>query len=172
MRWWAALLTLVMLVPGSVTTQVSGPILPADIGPGDRLSITAESGDRFTGRLIAEQAGSLVLSVADRDRAVPYSEIVRVTKRRNRFFLGPLIGLAAGLAVGLPLKRRFENEAADGGPMLAWSVGIGVAVGSLVIATHIGRSISASGASRPDRQSSRRRSSDRSGWSRSRNGPR
>ena len=129
---WAAILTLVTLAPGSVTAQVSGPILPADIDPGERLSITANSGDRFTGRLISEQAGALVLSVADRDRPVPYSEIDRVTKRQNRFFLGPLIGLAAGLAVGLPLKRRFENEAEDGGPMLAWSVGIGVAVGSLI----------------------------------------
>jgi hypothetical protein len=128
----AALITLVMLVPVSVTAQVSGPILPADIVPGDRLSVTAMNGDHVTGRLISEQAGAVVLSVADRDRAIPYSEIVRITRRRNRFFLGPLIGLAAGLAVGLPLKQRFENEARDGGPMLAWSMGIGVAVGSLI----------------------------------------
>ncbi len=132
MRWLAVLLTLVMLAPGSVTAQVSGPILPAGIEPGDRLTITALTGERVSGRLISDQADALVLTVATRDRSIPYSEIDRITSRRNRFLFGPLIGLAAGLTVGLPLRSRFENEAADGGPVLAWSVGIGVAVGSLI----------------------------------------
>jgi hypothetical protein len=47
-----------------------------------------------------------------------------------------LIGAGLGAAGAAPLAtlvhRRFENEAADGGAVAAWTVGLGALVGALI----------------------------------------
>ena len=59
-----------------------------------------------------------------------------MTRRHNRFLFGPLVGLGAGLAIGLPAKTRFDNEGREGDVILAWTVGVGVVVGSLIDAVN------------------------------------
>jgi hypothetical protein len=128
-----------MLVTGAplvaTAQQEPSPLLP-DARPGDRLTVTTGSGATFRGRLLEQTADAVVLRSDGRERAIARGEIERVTERRNRFLLGPLIGLAAGLAAGMPLKTRFDNEAANGDALLALCVGLGVATGVVIDLTN------------------------------------
>jgi hypothetical protein len=99
---------------------------------GDRLTVTTASGTRLSGRLVADDRGSLVLRSGSREQTIAHADVVRVDRRHNRFLFGPLIGLGGGLAAGLPLKTRFDNEAANGNAWLGLMVGLGVGVGSVV----------------------------------------
>lgn len=123
-------LALIVGTPIAAAAQGAGSILPPDSKAGDRLTVTTTTGTRLTGRLVTDAAGMLVLRSDDRERKIAHDEIDRVTRRHNRFLFGPLIGLGAGLAVGLPFKRRFDNEGANGDALLALSVGIGVGTGT------------------------------------------
>jgi hypothetical protein len=123
---------LTLALPLATSAQEAGVLLPLNSHPGDRLTVTTTSGQRVTGRLVSDGDGKVVLVADDEERTIGHREIDRVTQRHNRFLFGPLIGLGAGLAMGLPAKRRFDNEGRDGGVLLAWSVGVGVVVGSLI----------------------------------------
>jgi hypothetical protein len=128
----APLICLVLItgVPFAAVAQQAGSILPSDVETGDRLTVTTTNGTRLTGRLVSDAGGALVLRADDRDRRFAHGEIGRVTRRHNRFLFGPLIGLGAGLAIGLPFKKRFDNEGANGDALLALFVGIGVGTGT------------------------------------------
>lgn len=104
--------------------------------PGDRLTITTSTGARFSGRLIAETPDAVVVRSGDTERSIARTDIERVTRRQNRLLFGPLIGLGAGLGVGLPLKKRLDNEGANGDALLALSVGMGLATGVVIDLTN------------------------------------
>jgi hypothetical protein len=125
-------LALLLATPLATSAQQSGPMLLPGSDPGDRVTVTTTSGERLTGRLITDSNGALVLFVDERERTIGYQEIDRVTRRHNRFLFGPLIGLGAGLASGLPAKKRFDNEGRDGNAFLVWTIGVGVGLGSLI----------------------------------------
>lgn len=128
---WLGLL-LVIGLSGSAGDQETARLLPADARTGDRLTVVTASGTRFSGRLLRDDAGALALRSGGRERTIPHADVVRVDRRRNRFLFGPLIGLGGGLAAGLPLKSRFDNEGANGGAWLGLMVGLGVGVGSVI----------------------------------------
>jgi hypothetical protein len=130
MRVLVVFLLLVLGAPIAAAAQGSGSILPPDSKPGDRVTVTTTSGARLEGRLVTDGAGALVLRANDRERPIAHDEIGRVTRRHNRFLFGPLIGLGAGLAIGLPIKKRLDNEGADGDALLALFVAIGVGTGT------------------------------------------
>jgi hypothetical protein len=132
MRILSVCLALLVATPLVTNAQGSGRLLPLGSEPGDRLTVTVTSGERVTGRLVSDGNGSLVLVADAQERSIGHRDIDQVTRRHNRFLFGPIIGLGAGLAIGLPAKRRFDNEARDGDVVLAWTVGVGVAVGSLI----------------------------------------
>ena len=125
-------LALLLTAPLATSAQESGSMLPRGTDAGDRLTVTTTSGERFTGRLVTDGNGALVLIVNEQERTIGPGDIERVTRRHNRFLFGPLVGLGAGVAIGLPAKRRFDNEGRDGDVILAWTVGVGVVVGSLI----------------------------------------
>jgi len=54
-----------------------------------------------------------------------------VDRYRNRVLLGPLTGLGGGLAAGLPLRTRFNNEGDNGDAWLALMVGLGAGFGTV-----------------------------------------
>lgn len=107
-------------------------LLPPDTDRGDRVTVTTANGTRLSGRLSRDDGGELVIRRQGRDETIRHAEVTRVDRHRNRFLLGPLVGLGAGLAVGLPLERRFDNEAANGNTALALSVALGVGVGTVI----------------------------------------
>jgi hypothetical protein len=125
-------LALVIAFPVFAGAQSSGSLLPEGSKAGQRLTVTTASGARLSGRLVADDRGSLVLRSDSRERTIAHSEVARVDRRHNRFIFGPLIGLGGGLAAGLPLKRRFDNEGGDGNAWLGLMVGLGVGVGSVI----------------------------------------
>jgi hypothetical protein len=129
-------LTLLFAAPRAAGAQGGGSILPADADPGDRLTVTTASGERLTGKLVTDGNGALVLLSNRQNQTVAHADVERVTRHHNRFLFGPLFGLAAGLAAGLPLRSRLENEGRDGDVFLAWTVGIGVGLGSLIDLTN------------------------------------
>ena len=90
------------------------------------------SGEHVRGRLLRDDATALTIRSEGRDATLPHTDIVRVDRYRNRVLIGPLVGLAGGLAAGLPLKRRFDNEGENGNAWLALSVGLGVGFGTVV----------------------------------------
>jgi hypothetical protein len=132
MRELFVCLAVFLATPLATSAQESGPILPRGSEPGERLTVTTASGERVTGRLVSDGNGALVLLANERERTIGHREVDRVTQRHNRFLFGPLIGLGAGLASGLPAKKRFDNEGRDGNVLLAWTIGVGVGLGSLI----------------------------------------
>ena len=123
---------LLIAFPALAGAQQPSSLLPKDSKAGDRLTVTTASGTRLSGRLVADDRGSLVLRSGSRERTIAHSEVIRVDRRHNRFIFGPLIGLGGGLAAGLPLKTRFDNEGGNGSAWLGLMVGLGVGVGSVI----------------------------------------
>jgi hypothetical protein len=132
MRALTVCLALLVGAPTLAHGQQSGSLLRSEARPGDRLTVTTAGGAEFSGRLMLDNAGELVLRSNDRTQAIAHADVVRVERRRNRFLFGPILGLGAGLAAGLPLKRRFDNEGANGDALLALSVGLGVGLGTVI----------------------------------------
>lgn len=119
----------------SVTASAQSPdLLSGRAEPGDRITVTTTAGAEVRGKLRSDMLGTLVLETGEGDRRFSYGEIDRASRYRNRILWGPLIGLAAGLAVGLPLAKYAENEAKGeaGKRALVGIVGIGVGIGTLI----------------------------------------
>jgi hypothetical protein len=127
-----AVLFLLLATGTAGAQQPATPLLPADTGPGDRLTVYTADGQRIAGRLLVDNDGTLVLRSGDGERWIKHTDVRQVDRHRNRFLFGPLIGLAAGLAVGLPVRTRFNNEGSNGDALLAMSVAAGVGLGSLI----------------------------------------
>lgn len=136
MRTVTLCLVLLTGLPLVARAQGNSASLLPEAQPGDRLTITTSNGARFSGRLIAETPDAVVVRLGSSERSIARTDIERVTRRQNRFLLGPLIGLGAGLGAGLPLKKRFDNEAANGDALLALSVGLGLATGVVIDLTN------------------------------------
>ena len=114
----------------AASAQSAGSLVP-EARTGDRLTITTTGGERVRGRLLRDAATALTIRVDGREATLPHTDVVRVDRYRNRVLLGPLIGLGGGLALGLPLRTRFNNEAANGDAWLALMVGLGVGFGTV-----------------------------------------
>jgi hypothetical protein len=102
--------------------------------PGDRLTITTRDGTQSKGRLVDVGVDALVVQAADGLRKFAYDDIDRVRRHKNTILIGALIGAGSGLAVGLPLRRRANNEAADGDRILTAFLVAGTGVGALLSA--------------------------------------
>ena len=98
---------------------------------GDRLTVTLRDGARMHGRLIDTRDG-LVLRHRDDQRTFSFGDLETVTRRKNGLILGPIIGTAAGLAIGLPVRTRLNNEGENGDKALTVLVVSGVAIGTLL----------------------------------------
>lgn len=129
-----ALVLLFVLLGGGTAAaqQPATPLLPPDTGTGDRLTVHTADGRRVGGRLLVDNDGTLVLRSGGAERWIKHADVRQVDRHRNRVLFGPLIGLAAGLAVGLPARKRFDNEGANGDALLAMSVAGGVGLGTLI----------------------------------------
>jgi len=125
-------LALLLATPMATSAQEPGSILPLDSDPGDRLTVTTISGERVRGRLVTDGNGALVLRSNREEQTIAHADIASVTRRHDRFLFGPLIGLGAGLATGLPIRLLMDNEGLNGDVALGWTVGIGVGLGSLI----------------------------------------
>jgi hypothetical protein len=130
MRCVSLTLAFVLAAASAARAQSAGSLVP-EARTGDRLTITTSSGDRVRGRLLREASSALTIRADGRDATLPYTDIVRVDRYRNRVLLGPLIGLGGGLAAGLPLRTRFNNEGGNGDGWLALMVGLGVGFGTV-----------------------------------------
>jgi hypothetical protein len=129
----ALVLLLLLVISGTANAQQRAtPLLPPDTGPGDRLTVYTADGNRVGGRLLIDNDGALVLRSDGAERWIKHADVRQVDRHRNRFLFGPLIGLAAGLAVGLPLRTRLDNEGAGGDTALAMSVVAGVGLGTII----------------------------------------
>lgn len=114
----------------AASAQSAGSLVP-EARTGDRLTVTTTSGERVRGRLLRDAASALTIRVDGREATLPHTDVVRVDRYRNRVLLGPLLGVGGGLAVGLPLRTRFNNEGQNGDGWLALMVGLGVGFGTV-----------------------------------------
>jgi hypothetical protein len=130
MRVLLLAIVLGLTATSAANAQSAGSLVP-EARTGDRLTVTTTSGDRVRGRLLRDAASALTIRVEGRETTLSHTDIVRVDRYRNRVLLGPLIGFGGGLAVGLPLRTRFNNEAANGDAWLALMVGLGVGFGTV-----------------------------------------
>ena len=132
MREALVCLALVLWTPIVAAAQAGGLMRPPGSALGTRVTVTTTTGEQFRGRLLEDAGGALVLQSGGGERRIPHLAVERVTRRHNRFLFGPLIGLGAGLAVGMPLKRRWDNEGGNGDAWVKLFVGIGVATGTVM----------------------------------------
>lgn len=96
---------------------------------GDRITVTLRDGAMMRGRLVDANDALLVEHNSDR-RTIPFADIDRVAKRKNGILLGALIGTAAGIAIGLPVRSYLNNEARDGDQAFWVFVISGAAIGT------------------------------------------
>ena len=132
MRSLILALVLILAPSARANAQGSGTVLPTTARAGDRITVVTTNGARFSGRLVTDGAGTLVVRSRGGEQRISHLDLARVDRHRNRFFLGPLIGLGVGLAIGTPLQARFDNEGANGSALMALSLAAGVGVGTLV----------------------------------------
>lgn len=99
---------------------------------GDQLTIDTRQGPTLKGRLVSTGADALVLDIRGREESVPFGDIDRARRRRNGVFVGAIVGLGAGFAVGIPAAALVNNETGGGGAVLATALGIGLGTGLLV----------------------------------------
>ena len=135
MRRWMGLWLLAILTTGTHAfaqsdADVRGAILQG-ANLGDRITVTLEDGGEMRGRLIDTKDGLTLRHQGDQ-RTFKISDIDSVSRSKNGMILGPVIGTAAGLAIGLPLRTRMNNEARNGDKGLAVLVVSGVAIGTLL----------------------------------------
>jgi hypothetical protein len=110
--------------------QVRGAVLQG-ANLGDRITVTLKDGAEMRGRLIDTKDGLVLRHGADQ-RTFTFTEIDTVTRSKNGLILGPIIGAAAGVAIGLPLRTRLNNEGENGDKALTVLVVSGVAIGTLL----------------------------------------
>ncbi|MEO5896639.1 MAG: hypothetical protein ABIS06_13155 [Vicinamibacterales bacterium] len=103
---------------------------------GDTLTIETREGVKVEGRLVGIGTDSLLLNTAGAERPFAYKDLDRVRRRRNGVLLGAVIGLGAGIALGILPRMILNNEGADGDLALigvaAIGLGTGVAIDGLV----------------------------------------
>jgi hypothetical protein len=131
-----ALVTAVIVVvwgtaAGAQDTAQAGRVILQRVNLGDRITVTLQDGAEMRGRLVDTKDGVTLRHETDQ-RTFPFSDIDTISRSRNGMILGPVIGTAAGFAVGLPLRSRMNNEARDGDKGLAVLVVTGVAIGTLL----------------------------------------
>jgi hypothetical protein len=107
--------------------EVRGTILQRT-NIGDRITVTTRDGARMRGRLVAATDALVVEHDSDR-RTFTFTDIDRVSRSKNGVLLGAIIGTAAGVAVGLPVRTYLNNETGDGDQALWVFVAIGAATG-------------------------------------------
>jgi hypothetical protein len=142
--WIAAIALLLGVDPGLAMAQPAESILAGQARPGQRVTVTTTNGARLTGKILTDGDGRLVLASNGDERQIVHADIDRVTRPSNKILFGPLIGLGASLALGLPIARRIENERGDGAADegLAWLIAVGVGMGTLVdLNTHSDKTI-------------------------------
>ena len=83
---------------GGVMAQSAGSLVGGEVRAGERITVVTTSGARFSGRLVEDASGAITLRSNGEKQRVTHGDVQRVDRRRNRFLLGPLIGLAAGIA--------------------------------------------------------------------------
>jgi hypothetical protein len=131
-----ALVTAMIVVVGATAagTQDTGEAHRAIVQRvtlGDRITVRLQDGAEMRGRLIDTKNGVTLRHETD-ERTFRFSDIDTISRRRNGMILGPVIGTAAGFAVGLPVRRRFNNEGENGNKLLTVLVVSGVAIGTLL----------------------------------------
>lgn len=135
MQTWAGIVLLSLITSGpAVAAQsdadVRGAVLQG-ANLGDPITVTLKDGARMRGRLIDTKDG-LVLRHGGDQRTFAFTDIETVTRSKNGLILGPLIGAAAGVAIGLPVRTRLNNEGENGDKALTVLVVSGVAIGTLL----------------------------------------
>ena len=98
---------------------------------GDRITVTLRDGGVMRGRLV-DVRDTLTVRHDGEQRRFTFDEVDRVTRRKNGFILGPIIGTAAGVATGVPFRSYLNNEGRDGNAALAICVVSGLAIGTLL----------------------------------------
>ena len=134
MRTWLGLLLLAVITTATDAFAQSGADVRGAVlqgaNLGDRITVTLKDGAEMRGRLVDAKDG-LVLRHGDDQRTFTFTDIDRVSRYKNGFIVGPVIGTAAGLAIGVPLRRRLENEGENGDRVLTVLVISGLAIGTL-----------------------------------------
>jgi hypothetical protein len=95
----------------------------------DKLIVTSEDGTRTKGRLVEMSAGRIVLRQRGGNRSIPTLQITQVQRRRNRLWLGGLIGAGASIPLALVARVYLNNEVGGGGAAAAKIICVGALAG-------------------------------------------
>ena len=117
---------------GAQTSEPARTTIERQTQVHDRLTITTRDGAQSKGQLIDAGVDALVLEAADGQRSFAYREIDRVQRHNNGIVLGVVVGAGAGLAAGLPLRARWNNEGGNGDRLLAACLVAGIGLGALL----------------------------------------
>ena len=104
----------------------------------DTLTVTSENGNKIKGRLIEITPDHIQLRVKNGQQTIAAPQIMKVGKRKNGVLLGALIGVGAGIPVGLALNAYASNEGLDGAYAfvpVVMGLGIGIGIDALIPST-------------------------------------
>lgn len=132
----AVLMTAVIMAVGAPAAGAQDSAEPQRVilkrvNLGDRITVRLQDGAEMRGWLVDAKDGVTLRHETDQ-RTFRFSDIDAISRRKNGMILGPVIGTAAGLAVGLPVRRRFNNEGEDADKPFKVLVVSGLAIGTLL----------------------------------------
>lgn len=141
---WMVGTAVMLLVPAGAFAQPAAESLEQLkmlVQPGDRLSITATTGERTIGRLAGIDAERLTLEVDGRPRSWTDDDIAQIEQRRDDSLKnGLIIGAVSGCVVGAGLGLLFSHIDDDGAGVsvtgatasLAMMSAMGAGIGALI----------------------------------------
>lgn len=91
--------------------------------------LIADDGARTMGRFVAIVRDAVSLEVGGTSRSVPLDRVARITRTRRGIVLGTILGLGAGIPLGLAARTYARNEAGSPAQAFLLVSGIGVASG-------------------------------------------
>ena len=84
----------------TAAAQTVDETIRASVKTGQRVTVTADTGEQVKGRVINVATDALTLRDKRDDITIPYAQIIRIEKQRDSLYNGLLIGFGVGAAYG------------------------------------------------------------------------
>ncbi len=89
-----------LFVAATARAQTVAETIRASVKTGQRVAVTADTGEEVKGRVINVATDALTIREGRDYVTVPYAQIIRIEKQRDSLYNGMLIGFGVGAGYG------------------------------------------------------------------------